>query len=288
MEVSSRDAHGVSATRPVGGTSGSGRYFVMSIAKGFQVLGAFTREHPRLTLAELAARSQENKATARRIALTLCDLGYVRQGADRRFSLTSKVLDLGAQFLQGLSLPDIAEPFVAELARCTGESANVAIRDGAEVLYVVRIAAAQRILTFNLHVGSRLPLHATSLGKALLMPADRPEHLVEILGPAPWPRYTEMTRTTPEELLTHLATCRTCGWALADGELEVGLRSIAAPVRNAAGAIVAAVNISTHSLRVPLERLIGPMRVDLLQTAARISAALGYRGAATAPHGAQG
>lgn len=253
------------------------RYFIKSIAKAFQVLEAFSQDSRSLTLTELSARSLRNKATVRRIALTLCDVGYLSQGSDRRFALTPKVLDLGARFLQALSLPDVAEPYLTDLAARTHESANLAIRDGSEVLYVLRISAARRILALNLHVGSRLPVHATSLGKALLAGATR-HQLVETLGDPPWPQYTAVTRTDPDHLLADLEEAKGLGCALADGELEVGLRSIAAPVYDASGSIVAAINLSTHSLRVPLDQLLGTMRQDLLQTAASVSQALGYRG----------
>lgn len=253
------------------------RYFVQSIAKGLQVLEAFSRDGRRLTLAELSERSLHNKATVRRIALTLCDLGYLRLDSERRFAPTPKVLDLGARFLQSLSLPDVAEPHLTDLSAATHESANLAIRDGSDVLYVLRISAAQRILAVNLHVGSRLPVHATSLGKALLLGASR-QDLLSALGDPPWQRFTGSTRTDPDHLLADLEEARQLGCALADGELEVGLRSIAAPVRDAGGSIVAAVNVSTHSLRVPLDQLLGPMREQLLGAASAISEALGYRG----------
>lgn len=264
-------------TSPADAKEVPSRYFVNSISKAFRVLEAFSQGNDLLTLTELSSRSLSNKATVRRIALTLCDLGYLRQDSARRFALTPKVLDLGARFLQALSLPDVADPYLTELAGKTHESANLAIRDGAEVLYVLRITAAKRILALNLHVGSRLPVHATSLGKALLTGSTR-QQLVEILGDPPWPRYTGSTRTDPDQLLADIEEGRRLGCALADGELEVGLRSIAAPVRDASGDIVAAINISTHSLRVPLDQMLGPMRADLLQTATSVSAALGYRG----------
>lgn len=255
---------------------GPSRYFINSIAKSFQVLEAFARQGSQMTLSDLATGSGQNKATARRIALTLCDLGYLRQTGSRHFSLTPKVLDLGALFLQSLSLPDVAEPYLTELSQATHESANLAIRDGAEVLYILRIAAAKRILTLNLHVGSRLPVHATSLGKALLMGSGR-EQLITVLGEPPWQAFTGTTRTDPDQLLADLEEARRLGCALADGELEAGLRSIAAPIYDASGGIVAAVNLSTHSLRVPLDHLLGPMRTELLRTALEISRSLGYR-----------
>ncbi|MDA8344466.1 MAG: helix-turn-helix domain-containing protein [Thermaerobacter sp.] len=265
--------------RTVRGKAGEGasRYFINSIAKAFQVLEAFSKEQGSLTLTELSERSRQNKATVRRIALTLCDLGYLQLDQKRRFSPTPKVLDLSALFLESLSLPQVTEPYLSELAERTHESANLAIRDGSEVLYVVRVSAARRILAVNLHVGSRLPLHATSLGKALLLGANR-QDLVEILGPPPWPQYTPSTRTDPDQLLADLEEARKLGCALADGELEAGLRSVAAPIRDSTGSIIAAANVSTHSLQVSLDQLLGPIRQNLLETADAVSRALGYRG----------
>jgi IclR family pca regulon transcriptional regulator len=255
---------------------GTTRYFINSIAKAFQILEVFTADASRLNLTDLARLSGLNKATARRIALTLCDVGYLRQVGTRHFTLTPKVLDLGAHFLQSLSVPELAEPFLTDLAGRTHESVNLAVRDGAEVLYVNRIAAAQRILTVNLHIGSRLPVHATSLGKALLMDFSRSD-LIELLGEPPWRSYTAATRTGPDQLLADLDEARKLGCAFADGELEPGLRSIAAPIRGPEGRIVAAINISTHSLRTGLDQLFGSMRQDLVTTAAEVSQAAGYR-----------
>jgi IclR family pca regulon transcriptional regulator len=271
-------AYRMSAVRTSGEdpAAGATRYFINSIAKAFQILEVFTADTSRLNLTDLARLSGLNKATARRIALTLCDVGYLRQVGTRHFTLTPKVLDLGAHFLQSLSVPELAEPYLTELAARTHESVNLAVRDGVEVLYVNRIAAAQRILTVNLHVGSRLPLHATSLGKALLMDFGR-SGLVELLGEPPWRSYTPATHTGPDQLLADLDEARKLGCAFADGELEPGLRSIAAPIRGPEGKIVAAINISTHSLRTGLDQLFGPMREDLVATAAEVSQAAGYR-----------
>lgn len=255
---------------------GSSRYFVLSIARALKILEAFSDNRHWLSLTDLAAQSGQNKATARRIALTLCDLGYLQQDQARRFSLTPRVLDLGSYFLRSTSLPEVAEPLLADLAGRLHESVNLAIRDGRDVLYLVRIAAAQRILAVNLHVGSRLPLHATSLGKALLMGADR-EELVSILGAPPWPKFTKVTRTDPDQLMNDLGEARLLGCTVGNGELEPGLRAIAAPVRNGDGAIVAAVNVSTNVMRVPLDQLLGPIRQELLKTAAAISSSLAPR-----------
>lgn len=260
------------------------RYFVMSVAKAFRILEGFARDGGPLALKDLAERSGENKATVRRIALTLVDLGYLEVDRHRRFSLAPKILDLGSTFLKSASLPEVAEPLLADLAERLHESVNLAIRDGRDVLYLVRVAAAQRILALNLHVGSRLPLHATSLGKALLLDASR-EEVAAILGPAPWPSYTDATCTDADELLADLDDTRRLGCAVGNGELELGLRSIAVPIRDAAGVIVAAINVSTHTLRIPLDRLLGPIREELMQTGAAIERALGRSGGVRAGGG---
>lgn len=253
-------------------TTGS-RYFVLSVAKALSILEAFSRDQPRLSLTQLAQRSGQNKATARRLALTLVDLGYLQQDSAKQFALTARVLELGTRFLQSTAVTEAAEPWLGELAATVRESVNLAVRDGREVLYLVRVAAAQRILAVNLHVGSRLPLHATSLGKALLMDCDRKE-LLAVLGPPPWATYTEATRSQPEALLADLAEARRLGVAVANGELELGLRSIAAPLRDGSGRIVAAINVSTPSLRVSSEQLLGPIRDELLKCAGAISRSL--------------
>lgn len=251
------------------------RYHVESVERAFRILEAFGPETRQMGLSDLARRSGLNKATARRLALTLCDLGYLSLVADHAFGLTPRVLDLGSRFLGALSLPELAEPLLLALSRDVEESVNLAIRDGRDVLYVLRIPAAERILAVNLNVGSRLPLHATSLGKALLVDSTTPEALVAILGEPPWQAFTPATRTEPQALSADLASVRQRGFALSDGELEVGLRAIAAPVRGPDGSVVASVNVSTHSLRVPKAALVGPMAARLLETAAHIEELIG-------------
>ncbi len=251
------------------------RYHVESVERAFRILEAFGPETRQMGLSDLARRSGLNKATARRLALTLCDLGYLVLTAERAFCLTSRVLDLGSRFLRALTLPELAEPLLLALSQRVEESVNLAIRDGRDVLYVLRIPAAERILAVNLNVGSRLPLHATSLGKALLLDSMTPEALVAILGEPPWQAFTPATRTEPQGLLADLAWARERGFALGDGDLEVGLRAIAAPVRGPDGSVVASVNVSTNALRVPKAALVGPMAASLLETAAHIGELMG-------------
>lgn len=256
------------------GTPSMPRYFIQALAKGLSMLQVFDPQHPSMTLSELGRALGLHKATARRFAQTLVDLGFLELQPDRRYRLGPRTLDLGHRYLSTLNLPNLAQPYMQEAVRQTGETVNLAIRDGKEIVYLARIAAAPRILGVSLQVGSRLPVHATALGKALLA-GHGPEDLVAILGDPPWTAFTPATRTTPEALLEDLRKVQKDGFALNDGELEPGLRSLAAPVRNLTGDIVAALNISTSTARVSLGELLGPMKESLLEATSGISRSLG-------------
>lgn len=252
------------------------RYFVRALARGLQVLEAFDAAHPSLSLTELATRLGMNKPTATRFLRTLSDLGYLEPLQGKRYRLGTRALDLGHRYLASLDLANLAQPFMQQAVQRTGEAVNLAVRDGSEVVYIARIAAAPRILTVNLQVGSRLPAHATSLGKALLMDTA-PERLTDVLGPAPWPRYTRATLCEPASLAEDLAQARARGFAIADGDLEPGLRSVAAPVRDLFGTIVAAMNVSTHTARVPRKEVVGRFADALLAATVGLGRALGHR-----------
>lgn len=233
-----------------------------------------------MTLTELATALGLPKAGTQRLVRTLVDLDFLQRLPGKRYGLGVMALDLGHRYLSTLNIPVVAEPFMQELVKQTQETVNLAIRSGREVVYIARIASAPRIVSVNLEVGSRLPVHATALGKALLMDMVGDELLL-VLGPEPWPAYTPHTKTTVAALATDLGQARKEGVAINDGELELGLRSIAAPVRDLSGEIVAALNVSTNSFRVPLELIRGPMRDALLHTARCISRSLGYSGPTT-------
>ncbi len=229
-----------------------------------------------MTLTELATALGLPKAGTQRLVRTLVDLGYLQRLAGKRYGLGVMALDLGHRYLATLNIPEIAEPHMQELVRRTQETVNLAIRNGRDVVYVARIAAAPRIVSINLEVGTRLPLHATALGKALLMDMSESD-LLAILGPTPWPAFTPETKTTLESFTADLQKARQLGVVLNDGELELGLRSIAAPIRDLSGQVVAAMNVSTNSFRVPVDTITGPMRDALLEAARQVSHALGYR-----------
>jgi IclR family pca regulon transcriptional regulator len=216
--------------------------FVQSVAKTLEVIQAFDAEHRDLTLSDVARRTGQSRASARRFLLSLEALGFVRSEAGL-FSLTPRVLALGHAFLSSLRLPEIAEPHLKALSLRLGESTSASVFDGDDIVYVARIPA-RRIMSVAIRVGSRFPAYATSMGRVML--AFATESAVDaylervVLEPL-----TDRTVVDPDVLRAELARVRKQGWAVVEQELAVGLRSVAAPVRNAAGDVIAAINAST-------------------------------------------
>jgi IclR family pca regulon transcriptional regulator len=212
------------------------KQFLQSLERGMAVIQVFSREHPALTLSEVARLTGITRATARRILLTLEELGHVRSDG-RLFSLTPRVLSLGWAYLSSLNLWEIAQPLMEDLVEETHESCSAATLDLPDIVYVARVPT-RRIMTIALGVGTRLPAHATSMGRVLL--ADLPaSELDPFLASTKLERFTDLTITDPDELRSTLAEVREQGWAMVDEELEVGLRSVAAPIRSADGRTIA-------------------------------------------------
>jgi IclR family pca regulon transcriptional regulator len=245
---------------------------VQSLERGLAVLQVFSRENPAPTLSEVARLAGTTRATARRILLTLERLGHVRSDG-RRFSLTPRVLALGWSYLSSLNLWEIAQPLMEDLVEETGESCSAATLDLPDVVYVARVPT-RRIMSITLGVGTRLPAHATSMGRVLLAALD-PEELDAFLGTTPLAALTENTVTEPAALRVAVDAVRAQGWALVDQELELGLRSVAAPIQDAERRTVAALNVSAAVSRVPLEQLREEILPSLLRTADAVSTALG-------------
>jgi IclR family transcriptional regulator, pca regulon regulatory protein len=243
--------------------------FVRSLERGLAVIRAFDREHPELTLSEVAAATGVTRATARRFLLTLGDLGYVRNDG-RFFSLSPRVLELGYAYLSSLSLPEVAEPHLETLVAEVNESSSVSVLDGADVVYVARVPVS-RIMTVAINVGTRFPAYATSMGRVLLagLPDDE---LASYLDGVVLDRLTTRTISSTAALRTEIQRVRAQGWAMVDQELEEGLRAVAAPIRDRAGRTVAAVNVSAHASRTSLESMRRDVVPPLLAAAARISA----------------
>jgi IclR family transcriptional regulator, pca regulon regulatory protein len=242
--------------------------FVQSLERGLSVVQAFSKERPSMTLAEVARETGLTRATARRLLWTLCSLGYATTDG-KRFRLTPRVLDIGYAYLSSLDLTGIAQAEMERLVERTHESSSAAVLDGSEIVYVVRVPT-KRIMTISLGLGSRLPAYAASMGRVLLadLPADQLDrHLKasELLA------LTPRTITDEAALRAELDRVQRQGWSLVDQELEEGIRSIAAPLRDRSGRAVAALNVSSHAGRVELATLHGEFLPALLETADRIS-----------------
>jgi len=245
--------------------------FVQSLERGLAVIKAFGPEEPELTLSEVAQRTELTRAAARRFLLTLQALGYVRTDG-KRFALTPRILELGYAYLSSLSLPEIAEPHLERLAAEIHESSSVSVLDGDEIVYVGRVPTS-RIMRVSINVGTRFPAYATSMGRVLLAALPEPE-LARYLERAEIRPLTGRAIDNAQDLATELDRVRAQGWALVDQELEEGLRSIAAPIHDAGGRTIAAVNVSAHASRVSAEDIRQTLLPPLLAAAQRIEADL--------------
>jgi len=243
--------------------------FVESIARGFDVLKAFDRSRPTMSLSEVAGVTGLARPTARRILRTLDALGYVRS-ADGSFQLTPRVLELGVSYVESLGLWEVARPRLEELVAKTHESSSIAQLDGSDIVYVARVAVP-KLITLAVHIGTRFPAVPTSLGKVLLAGLD-PDELDRVLAEPSRSGVVPRWQPARREIDQVLREVRAQGWALTDEQLANGIRSIAAPVRDGSGRVVAAVNVNTHAAEPPVEHLVGHHLPLLLHTAGEISA----------------
>lgn len=209
------------------------------LAKGLAVIETFTADTPRQSISEAAQRCGLDRATTRRCLLTLAYHGYADYDG-KFFTLTPRILRLGTACLAAMPLPQIVQPSLDRLSAVTGESSSVAVLDGAEIVYVAR-AAQKKVMSISLMAGTRLPAYCTSLGRVLLAPLPEAQ-LDDILGTSPLTARTPFTLADPEAIKAEIARVREQGFAVIDQEVELGLRSIAVPLRNARGQVVAALN----------------------------------------------
>ena len=248
---------------------GAGPDFIEALARGLDVIAAFRPGVPAMTLTEVAATTGLARPTARRILLTLAELGYVRSG-DQGFTLTPKVLDLGVAYVRSTGLWEIARPHLAELVAGTHESCSIAQLDGSDIVYVARVAVP-KLVTLAVQIGTRFPALPTSLGKVLLAalsPADLDRTLAEPTRSGLVPVWQPTTAERDAEL----REVRARGWAVTDQQLAPGIRSIAAPLRDGAGRVIAAVNVNAHAAETSVDHLVGHHLPLLLRTAGDISA----------------
>lgn len=246
--------------------------FMTSLARGLEVMQSFSDSHRQMTVSQISVRTGISRAAVRRCLYTLARLGFAASYDKKHFFLSPKVLALSRAYFSSTPLTNIAQPVLERLSAQLSESCSVATLQDFEVYYIAR-AAVSRIMAIDLHVGSRLPAYCTSMGRILLahLPA---EQLAEYLSQAKLLPRTERTVDSAAKLKAILDLTRRSGYALVDQELEVGLRSLAVPIRNAGGMVVAALNVGCHAQRVSLREMQLTFLPHLRQSAREIESML--------------
>jgi IclR family pca regulon transcriptional regulator len=245
--------------------------FISALARGLEVIQAFTAERPEMTLSEVAAATGITPATARRCLLTLQAMGFVGC-IGRRFVLRPKVLSLGSAFLMSMNLREVAQPWLQDLVEEFHDSASLAVLDSTDVLYVA-LASSKKRKGFRAAVGYRTPAYATSLGHVLL--ANLPEQkLRDYLALGPFPMYTSKTCGDPVALAAALEKVRELGYAQIQDQFEYGVLAVSVPVTDIEGRVVAAVNCSSEDTRIDMAELIETRVPRLREVARQISHAL--------------
>lgn len=245
--------------------------FVGSFAKGLELLKAFGPQRRTMTLSEAALATGQSRASARRFLLTLVALGYARQNADA-FSLTQRVLELGHHYLAPHTVGEVAQPLLFDVATKLGETASVAILAG-NTAEIVAYARANRQMSLNLMPGDCLPLFSSAQGRALL--TGLPDGEIETLfSAARIGQSNAKARTTFEENLDAIHKARRLGYVVIDEELEAGVRSIAMPIRDTQGKVIAAMSTCAHSNRASVEELVEVFKPVLSKTVNEIERTL--------------
>ena len=247
--------------------------FVQSLARGLSVIEAMGASTGPMTLSQAAVATGLSRAAARRLLLTLGELGYVA-ASGRNFSLTPRVLGLGYSYLASLPLTQVVQPPMERLVDEVHESCSVSVLDGHEIVYVARVPT-KRIVTVNLSVGARLPAYVTSMGRVLLA-ALEPCDLDAYFGRVEPVQHTGRTVVGQAELRRILAQVARQGWAMVDQEFTEGVRSMAVPLRDRSGRVVAAMNVSSAT-RVGRAQFQKDVLPPLMAAAAEIEAALRHR-----------
>jgi IclR family pca regulon transcriptional regulator len=242
------------------------RQFVQSLDRGLSVIRALSAPEPQ-TLSEVARATGLTRAASRRFLLTLQQLGYVHLSGTR-FALTPQVLELGYAYLSSLTLPEVAQPHLERLVEEIHESSSVSVLDGTDVVYVARVPT-RRIMRVAISVGTRFPAYATSMGRVLLAGLE-PARLTEVIDASELRPLTPETIHDEGELRAELDGVRAQGWALVDQELEAGLRSVAAPIHDRDGHVVAAINVSAQAARTGVEDVHETLLPPLVATARAI------------------
>ncbi|MEM1188022.1 MAG: IclR family transcriptional regulator C-terminal domain-containing protein [Pseudomonadota bacterium] len=249
----------------------SDRDFINSLARGLEVISAFSRSKPKMTLSDMSRATGMTRATVRRLLLTLVREGYAKTDG-RYFSLQPKVLKLGFAVISSMGLWDVAQPIMNTLSGDLQESCFAVVLDGDEVTYVAK-ADAKRVVNIGINVGSRAPAYAVSSGRVLLaaLPDDELQHY---LDHSKFEKLTPHTTVSKVKLREEIEEVRARGWSIVDQELEIGLRSISVPLRNPDGDVLAALNVCCPSARISPEEIRTRILADLLTSSREITVAL--------------
>lgn len=247
------------------------RDYVNSFARGLEVLRAFNRTGQKMTLSQVASETGNTRAGARRILLTLIHEGYAVSDG-KLFDLTPQVLELGHSVLSSKGVWEIAKPFIDNLSSETQESVSAAILDKFDVVYVSG-AQYHRVISVGISVGARFPAHCTANGRVLLA-AQPDDQWSDMLSRIKLTKMTDKTVVDKKEFGKILERVRDQGWSFVNQELEIGLMSIAAPVKTSSGTLVGAINIGVPTLRISPEKMVSNVLPKLLRTTTDISKAL--------------
>jgi IclR family transcriptional regulator, pca regulon regulatory protein len=255
--------------------------FSQSLERGLAVLGCFTPEHPVLGITDIADKLGMSKSTTHRYASTLVALGYLEQGpASPKYHLGLRAADLGLSALNSMGLREHAHPYLEELRRRSTYTVNIAVLEGTEIRYVDRVRSVrgeQAKIDLGLRPGSTLPTYCTAMGKLLLAYLPEDEQRERIAGMAGLTKRAPNTITSKSALRKELAQIQDAGLAVNDQELAAELRSIAAPVRDEARKVIAAIDMVAHTSTISVEQFVDTHGPHLTATAERISARLGFR-----------
>ncbi|WNC13739.1 IclR family transcriptional regulator [Brevibacillus brevis] len=252
------------------------RYSASSLVRGLEILKLFRAEQPTLSLAEIANQLGIGRTAPFRLLFTLQSLGYLRQNEEtKRYELTPKVLELGFAYLNTLQITEVARPYLEELRDRSGGSAHIGILDDTAVVFVA-VQQARGPSTVHVSVGSRLPAHATAVGKILLafQPKDAWEELLLL---SDLQSYTKDTKTMMTAILKELDVVRKQGYSVSSGEFEVGIRSVSAPIFDETGRAVAAVSVAAHESFLPDDHVANCVLPAICDAAEKLSAFYGYQ-----------
>jgi len=264
------------AIQPVSELQKPNDQFVQSFARGLSVIRAFGPDAREMTLSEVADRTSLTRAAARRILLTLQQLGYVA-ATGRKFFLTPRILDLGYSYLSTTPLWDLAEPNMEELVSRVHESSSASVLDGTDIVYILRVPT-KKIMTISLSIGSRLPAYCTSMGRILLGGLSA-EELDNTLRKSDLKAITPHTVIDPARLKQIIRDDCAKGWSLVNQELEEGLVSLSVPIQDRTGRIVAAMNVSGQATRTSADEMVRTILPQLTRAALQIGDALKMRAA---------